>query len=146
MNALQCNQPIQISKAVRCWVDRPYDRRLLARELGGKFDNDACILGYESKDGLLVVHLSNYTKNLNIGMGLAGFGKWAYKSIFNHLFHYIFDVLNVKRVSVLIRPDNHKSLKLAKQLGFVRECNLRGMNYSQLSLLKSDTKYYERIK
>ena len=119
---------------------------MIEKELDGKYGTDACIISYFTSTGKVIFALDNYIKNTNVGLGVVGFGQWGSKTILNHLFTHIFDVMKCKRTSVLIRPDNYKSIKLAKALGFVHECDLRGMNLGQWSLLPQDSKYYVDIK
>jgi len=137
---------LYITPTVRFEVDNPLDRAIIEQSLNGQFDAKDCIIRYYTTTGSVIFALNNYIRDENIGIAVIGFGNWCRKSIFNHLFSHIFDVLNVKRASVLIRPSNRKSIKLIKQLGFVHECDLRGMDYSQYSLLPGDSKYYGRIK
>ncbi len=132
-----------LNKAVDVFVDDPIHKSLIEDKLKGEFDSNACIVGYQSSGGLGIFALSNYRKNIDIGISVVGIGQWCRRSIFNHLFSHIFDVLRCKRVSVLIHPGNIKSIKLIKTIGFVHECDVRGLELSQYSLLPEDTKYYE---
>lgn len=52
--------------------------------------------------------------------------RWCSRRILKVIFALAFEVLKVKRISLLVNTDNFSCIKLVEKLGFVREGLLRG--------------------
>ncbi len=101
----------------------------------------ANVIGYHSEHGIGVVALKNYFINQDIELFVVGSGSWLNKQLLKHIFTYIFTMLNCIRCTARIKNDNTKSIELVKRLGFVKEGELRGVDISIFSLLRSDCKW-----
>jgi hypothetical protein len=123
------------------WNDLEH-RALLNNTVG--ITDQTNVIGYPNDHGLMIVGLDNYS-GVNIFLSVVGFGQWAKRSTLSHFFSYVFDDLGCKRASATVHPDNHKSVKMLTRLGFVKECELRGVDEHLYSLLPTDCKYYVRI-
>lgn len=83
-----------------------------------------------SDDFVLVVVMSNFSQR-NVDMhqvmahGGKGFSPGTIKTMFNALFHYVFDELGAVRVTGLVRSKNQKARRLDEHLGFKLEGIMR---------------------
>lgn len=117
------------------------DKSFLESFLGGKFTDKVHVLSYSKQGSLGIVAFDNTTEH-STNIYLAGVGPWVSRAVLNNFLTFAFDTLSVKRIVAYIDPDNEKSIKFATQLGFVKECTLRGLGLYQYSLTKQDSKYY----
>ncbi len=91
---------------------------------------------------------SKQWKKCSIGYELGRFawGQGYMREAANAILHWAFENMHIHRIEALIHPENHASLKLARQLGFQSEGRLRETAYwdnthhdmLQLGLLRQD--------
>lgn len=72
--------------------------------------------------------------------------RWCSRKVLKFIFGLAFDMLNCRRINILVSKDNVCCLKLVKRLGFVREGFLRkyrksGEDCYILGILKSECKW-----
>jgi hypothetical protein len=77
---------------------------------------------------VFVVILTNFSdRNVDINIAIEG-DKMTPKctiEIFNEVFHFLFDVLHLVRVTGLTGSENRKAKKIIEHFGFVSEGNMR---------------------
>lgn len=121
--------------------NNPEHRELLEKTVG--ITELTNVISYPTYKGLMIAGIDNYS-GVNVFLTVVGFGQWATRPILSHFFTYIFKELGCLRASATVHPDNKKSVKMLNRLGFVKECELRGVNEHLYSLLPEDCKYYVR--
>ncbi len=60
----------------------------------------------------------------NIVCHIAGEGNWANKRFLSVIYHYPFEYVGAKRVTVPVKSTNEKSIKLVTRMGFTLESTL----------------------
>jgi RimJ/RimL family protein N-acetyltransferase len=95
-------------------------------------------IGYLNEKGFGVVGFNNHYKDTDIEIHITGYKAWMNKAQLKHMFTYIFNTLNCKRVTARIESKNIKSTNLAKRLGFIKEGKMRGLHIIYYSLLKAE--------
>ena len=81
-----------------------------------------------NEDGtpLAVVVFDRFDEH-NCQMHIASDGtkRWYSKEFVSTCYRYAFNQMGLKRVTVVIREDNERSLKMCRQLGHTQECILK---------------------
>lgn len=60
----------------------------------------------------------------NIFCHIAGVGNWANKRFLSVIYHYPFEYIGAKRITVAVKSNNVKSIKLVTKMGFTLESTL----------------------
>jgi len=108
------------------------DQKALADWLSEKTEltptkNLRCVGRRGSEGGIIgVVGYDGFT-DASTQIHFAGEGNWLSRGLLWAMFDYPFRVANVELVFGCIKSSNHRSLRLARRLGFKQEHVLRGM-------------------
>lgn len=119
------------------------DLKLLEKILKTKLPESNNVWGCFSVNGFALIGYVNYYDSTDIELFVYGSGQWLTKQLLNKVFTYVFGQLKCKRCTLKMLKNNQKAINLAERLGFIKECELRGINTFLYSMLKSECKYYE---
>ena len=89
------------------------------------FGNCRTITFWKKNNLLSVAVYSNYN-GINCELTVAAYSKWwARKDVIKMILKYPFEQLGCRRVTLLVRDDNHGIMRLVKRFGFEKEGQLR---------------------
>lgn len=138
-----------MSKAKTCDVLIGHDEyvaRWVERQLGVETLGQSSALGFVLGDELIGGAVYHNYRSPNIEVSLATTSPlWANRKTLYCGFHYPFNLLGCKRITLLVDSTNQKSISLVERLGFVREGLMREARPNDdllvYGMLKSECKW-----
>lgn len=120
----------------------------VANKVDEKYFNECASVGLYRDKKIIAGVVFNMYNGVSVCMHVASLRKsrWLDKSFLKLCFGISFNHLKCRRVTGLIKENNHKSIKFVKRLGFVQEGIIRhgsddGKNIILFGLLKEDCKF-----
>jgi len=99
----------------------------VCERIGVKYRKDTFTALGKLVDGKIVAGVLYQCWNqVNLTEHIAAEGNWADRTFLHAIFHYPFDQLGAKRLTVSICESNKKSIALVEKMGFIMEARLRG--------------------
>ena len=100
--------------------------RFVAGELGAQSFGDCRAIGIALGNELVGGVVYNVYRGYCVEMSIATTTpKWCTRSVLRALFHYPFNVLGCKRITVLVDVDNEDVRRFDERLGFIYEGTLK---------------------